>query len=89
MKNVQVIDGAENSVFEIYAVSDEVFARLFPNGADIAFAEDHLNSDPIWNGFYSNPVDKKSVSGIQGTLHLRKRKELSQFFPTRREADLQ
>ena len=88
MKNVQVIDGAINSVFEIYAVPDEIFFRLFPDGADIAFAEDFRKSDPLWRVFYLNRVEKKRVKGIHGTLHLVEKTEKVGFFPTKREAEV-
>src|SRR5215210_6527651 len=88
VKNIQVIDGALNSVFEIYAVSDEVHARLFPDGTDIAFAEEFPESDPIWTEFYRNRVDKKSVRGIDGTLHLTRKADVSPFFPTRKETEV-
>jgi len=40
MKNIQVIDGAENAVYDIFAAPDEVFALVLPAGTDIAFIED-------------------------------------------------
>jgi hypothetical protein len=88
MKNVQIIDGALNSVFEIYGVSDTIFSKLFPNGADISFAEDFAIQDPVWLGFYDNPVGKQSISGIHGTLHLSDKAKKACFFPTRHEADV-
>jgi len=88
MKNVQIIDGAMNSLFEIYAIPDDVFVRLFPSGADVAFAEDFAESDSLWAGFYKHRVDKKSVRGIDGTLHLTKKAEVACFFPTRKEAEV-
>jgi hypothetical protein len=88
MKNIQVIDGAVNSIFEIYTVSDELFARLFPDGADISFAEDFPANDAIWTDFYQNPVHKKDVVGIHGTLHLNEKSTKSRCFPNRRETDV-
>ena len=37
MKNIQIIDGAENCVYDLFAATDEEFARIFPIGTDIAF----------------------------------------------------
>jgi hypothetical protein len=88
MKNIQVIDGAFNSVFELYSVSDEVFVRLFPGGADISFMEDFPDDDPVWIDFYQKPVRKRDVIGIHGTLHLNDKSIKSPCFPTRREADV-
>jgi hypothetical protein len=57
--NVQIIDGAINSVFEIYEIDEEQFNTLFPNGADVVFASDfpHLDNDnDFWSLFYSRRV---------------------------------
>jgi len=40
MKNIMVIDGAENCVYDIFAAADDDFALIFPEGTDIAFIED-------------------------------------------------
>jgi hypothetical protein len=88
VKNIQIIDGARNSVFEIYSVSDEVFFRLFPDGADISFMEDFPEEDPVWIGFYQKPVRKMDVIGIHGTLHFHDKSIKSPYFPTRREIDV-
>lgn len=88
MKNIQVIDGAVNSIYEIYSVTDKVFSRLFPNDSNIAFAEDFPEGDPLWTDFYKQRVSKESVNGIHGTLHLRNKAAIASFFPTRRETDV-
>jgi hypothetical protein len=86
-KNVQVIDGAINSTFEIYEVDIELFDILFPNGNDIAFASEfpHLEDNDFYKRFYSKTVDKKKVYGIHGTLYLEDIAKES--FPNRRETD--
>ncbi|MGY3582421.1 hypothetical protein ACVIGB_000655 [Bradyrhizobium sp. USDA 4341] len=40
MKNIQVIDGAQNATFSIFQATDEEFELLFPGGTDVAFRED-------------------------------------------------
>lgn len=41
MKNVQVIDGAQNCTFSIFQATDEEFSLVFPEpGQDIEYAED-------------------------------------------------
>ena len=89
---MQVIDGAENCIFGIWAVSLEDFEVLFPgDGQDMEFAEDFLEREPeraqeIWDRVWLCPVDKKTVAGIQGTLFcgLAARKK---YFPTKREGE--
>jgi hypothetical protein len=40
MKNIQVIDGAVNCVYDIFAATDEEFGLIFPDGQDIAFIDE-------------------------------------------------
>ena len=78
MKNVQIIDGAVNSVFEIYEIDDLSFKEIFTNDRDVVFMSeitkyiDCNNEESVlfWQKFYSNRKDKKSINGIHGTLHL-------------------
>ena len=75
MKNIQVIDGASNCTFSIFAATDEEFSRLFPEvEQEIQFAED-LSDLPaqdevsaILNRIWQRPVRKREVHGIHGTL---------------------
>jgi hypothetical protein len=40
VKNIQVIDGAENCVYDILAATEEEFAQIFPAGEHVAFIDD-------------------------------------------------
>jgi hypothetical protein len=40
MKNIQVIDGAENCVYDIFSATDEEFALIFEAGTDVAFIDE-------------------------------------------------
>ncbi len=40
MKNIMIIDGAENCVYDIFAAPDDDFALIFLEGTDIALIED-------------------------------------------------
>jgi hypothetical protein len=92
VKNVQVIDGALNCTYPIHACSDRAFAELFPGGADVEFVEDFtarvgaVRARALLKTLWGKPVDKKTATGIQGTLFhgLRDRRP---FYPTRREAE--
>lgn len=44
--NIQVIDGARNSVYHIFAATDEEFALIFPTGRDIAFIDEVMARGP-------------------------------------------
>lgn len=80
MKNVEVVDGALNSRFEIYAVDDEVFAQLFA-GRDEIYLEDlsaELQNDAVfWDRFYAHEADRRSVRGIHGILHTHPKAQVS------------
>lgn len=93
MKNIQVIDGAENAIFPIFSVTDDEFNILFPDGRDIEFAEDLSERydekflETLFRGIWARPVNKADVNGIHGTLFvgLERRKRC---FPTKKEADV-
>jgi len=90
MKNIQVIDGADNCVYDIFAATDEEFALLFPSGQDIAFIDEVCNREneaklnEALNNIWSRPIKKAEVNGIHGILFydLEVKKE---YYPTRRD----
>jgi hypothetical protein len=92
MKNIQVIDGAQNGTNEIYAISDKLFSLIFPKGTDVAFIADLERKfgelDRRFKVLYKRPLDKKSIRGIHGTLILDMSCRDPKFFPTRREAEV-
>ncbi len=75
MKNIQVIDGADNATFSIFRATDSEFEYIFPNpGQDIELVEDFSARLPktfvaeILNSLWLRPIHKSKVSGIDGTL---------------------
>ena len=75
MKNIQVIDGAVNAAYTIFAVTEDEFCLIFPgDGQDIEVIEDmvaRLGDDrvgkimaPVWD----REIPKPEVCGIHGTL---------------------
>ena len=46
MKNILVIDGADNCVYDIFAAPQEVFDLVFASGTDVAFAEEGDEGHP-------------------------------------------
>jgi hypothetical protein len=93
MKNIQVIDGASNCSYDIFAMTDEEFRILFPNpGQDIEFVEDAIDRTgndelgEIMRNVWKRPVKKPDVTGIHGTLFyelLWKKK----YYPNKRSDD--
>ncbi len=95
MKNVQVIDGAVNSTYDIFQIPDKIFRIIFPKGSDVAFLDEaekrlrRMGFDyTIWNKIYANQVDKKHVISIHGTLHLTGSPASKRYFPQRKECEV-
>jgi len=92
MKNIQVIDGASNSVYDIFEATDEEFALIFPAGEDIAFsdevwdreANDQLNV--AFTNIWKRRIPKSQALGIHGIIFygLEHKK---QYYPTRRDEE--
>jgi hypothetical protein len=92
-KNIQIIDSALNATYEIFAITDEDFATLFPaEGQDVEFADDFFEragaaAQRVWDRLWATRVDKKQVHGVHGTLFcgldVKKR-----FYPTKRESEM-
>lgn len=92
MKNIQIIDGAINCVYDIYAASDEEFALIFPDETNIAFIDEVVSLhddaliDKTFKGIWSRPIQKSEAIGIHGLLFYGL-KEKKQFYPTRRDEE--
>ena len=92
MKNIQVIDGAVNCVYDIFAATDEEFALIFPKGQDIAFIGEVYaagNPDALGRAFsniWKRRVRKTEVNGLHGTLFYQL-EEKKVYYPTRRDEE--
>jgi len=75
MKNIQIIDGANNATFSIFQATAEEFVEIFPDGRDMELAEDLFERlgqekaaqilEPLWN----RPILKSEIIGLHGTLY--------------------
>ena len=75
MRNVQIIDGAINSEYAIFAFSDTLFSTVFPAPRqDIEFSEDVFDRlgpvafEEAFKDAWTHPIKKPDVKGIHGTL---------------------
>ena len=89
MKNIQVIDGGDNCVYDIFQIEDADFLQLFGSDTDIAFAEDfELRDDlaPVFERLWINRIPKVDVQGIHGTylVGLVRKKA---YYPTRKDEE--
>jgi hypothetical protein len=92
MKNVQVIDGALNAVYDIFAATDEEFALIFPDGQDVAFigevrARGNIKElDEAFAHVWRRGIPKRDAMGIHGTLFY-ELDHKKQYYPTRRDEE--
>jgi hypothetical protein len=93
MKNIQVIDGANNSTYSIFAATDDEVAAIFPGGTDVEFVEDFFErlgdevAGKIQSELWNRPVNKKDVHGIHGTLFYQLTKK-KRYYPTKKESEM-
>lgn len=92
MKNIMVIDGAENCVYDIFATPDGDFALIFPDGTNIAFIEDierRADAEVVFEALkrtWPNRIPKREAVGIHGIVFYElyaKRK----YYPTLRDEE--
>ena len=92
LKNIQVIDGADNCVYDIFQATEEEFSAIFPVGQDVAFIDevyargDRAMLDRAFNAIWTRRIPKVEVQGIHGLLFYeligRKR-----YYPTRKDEE--
>jgi hypothetical protein len=92
MKNIQVIDGALNCVYDVFAATAEEFALIFPPGQDIAFIDEVLARgeaavlDDAFRNIWRRRIPKINVNGIHGVLFYQSEHK-KVYYPTRRDED--
>lgn len=88
MKNIQVIDGAENCVYDIFSATEDEFNIIFPSGTDIAFIDEVETrcSSSVFEKIWTRRVKKIDVKGIHGILfyELDMKKK---YYPTRKDEE--
>jgi hypothetical protein len=92
MRNIQIIDGAVNCVYDIFAATEEEFCIIFPGETDVAFIDevykfnDPIVLDGIFSSIWKRRIKKSEVNGIHGILFY----ELDfkkRFYPTRKDEE--
>jgi hypothetical protein len=95
LKNIQVIDGAENTAYDIFSATDEEFALIFPLGEDVAFIEEVFertarNRKRVLNAAFKaisgRRIAKRDAMGIHGILFCQLEHK-KQYYPTRRDEE--
>jgi len=92
MKNIQVIDGADNTVYDVFSATDEEFAAIFPSGTDIAFIEEVFEREPekllneVFGRIWQRRISKRNAMGIHGLLFYQLEHK-KQYYPTRKDEE--
>ncbi len=91
MKNIQVIDAANNCAYDIFQATEAEFKLIFPEeGQDIQFNQDVEDQQVIreaLNKIWTRIINKKNVNGIHGTLFYQL-PEKKEYYPNKKESDL-
>jgi hypothetical protein len=92
MKNIQIIDGAENTVYDIFAATDDEFAIIFPSGQDIAFIEEVVARNTAsmlgetFKNIWMRRLHKNKAMGIHGILFYGLDNKMK-YYPTRKDEE--
>lgn len=92
MKNIQIIDGAKNCVYDIFSATNEEFALIFGKGEDVAFIDDiYMNGDAelldeIFTNIWNRRIKKIDVQGIHGIIFY-ELDEKKIYYPTRKDEE--
>lgn len=90
MKNIQIIDGADNCVYDIFAATEEQFVLIFPDQTDIAFIDEvydrrsHDLLNAAFNEIWKRPIKKRDANGIHGIIFYQLNNK-KQFYPSRKD----
>ena len=92
MKNIQIIDGALNCVYDIFSATEDEFNLIFKKNTDIAFIDEIYSSKNLYEldlafaAIWKRRVKKSEIFGIHGTIFF----ELNQkkiYYPTRKDEE--
>lgn len=92
MKNIQIIDGAENYVYDIFEATEEEFSLIFPMETDIAFIEEVYASgntedlDVAFDNIWKRRIRKRDAKGIHGIIFYELPNKM-QYYPNRCDED--
>jgi hypothetical protein len=92
LRNIQVIDGASNCVYDIFSAADDEFTLIFPEGEDIAFIDEVMSRggseelDRAFKKIWKRRVAKHDAMGIHGILFYEMEHKKA-CYPTRRDEE--
>lgn len=90
VKNIQVIDGALNAVYDIFQATEQEFSLIFPAGHDIAFIDEVMERGPraeldqAFAQIWTRRIPKTQAMGIHGVLFYELEHKKC-YYPTRQD----
>jgi hypothetical protein len=95
LRNIQIVDGADNATFSVFQATDDEFNQIFPTiGQDMEISEDFVqrageaHANQIFNAIWERPILKCDVNGIHGTLYFDYQSRRRSIPTSKREVDL-
>jgi len=92
MKNIQVIDGAINCVYDIFSATADEFDLIFPVRHDVAFIDEVLAREDVQKvaaaleNVWKRRLAKREAMGIHGILFYGLEGKKA-YYPRRRDED--
>ena len=94
MKNIMVINGAVNCVYDIFAATDAEFRTIFSHDEDVAFIDDVIRKNrskkkaltATMARLWTRRIPKHQVQGIHGQLFY-ELPEKKAFYHSRRDEE--
>jgi hypothetical protein len=93
VKNIQVIDSADNATFSIFQATEGEFSAIFPNGQDIELSEDfheqvgEKRGRIILGSVWERPILKRDANGVHGTIYYNWESKRQYLPASKREVD--
>ncbi|HTH49621.1 MAG TPA: hypothetical protein VMB21_19055 [Candidatus Limnocylindria bacterium] len=95
MQKVQVIDSAENCIFDMFEATEDEFCLRFPPGHDIAFVDEVFCRNRgkrkalqnVLQHLWKRRIPKTQAAGIHGLLFFQLPQKKKAHYPTRRDEE--
>ena len=93
VKNVQIIDGADNATFSLFQATEAEFLAIFPDGQDMELVEDFIarvgeaEAANVLTPLWERPILKRDAQGIHGTLFYGSDRRREHLPSSKREVD--
>jgi hypothetical protein len=89
MKNIQVIDGAANCVYDVFQATESEFSLIFQDGQDIAFIDEIETSaemNSVFAKIWKRRIPKAKAIGIHGIIFY-ELEDKKKYYPTRNDEE--